>query len=382
VTSFRHAAPRVLHVTQPTVDGVAKVVAGLVGDQVARGWDVVLACPDSGWLADEATARGARVVTWEATRDPGRSVPRELAAFSRILRGTAPDLVHLHSSKAGLVGRLVLRGHLPTVFQGHGWSFHAVDGAFGKLVVAWEVFATRWTHLLVCESEDERTEGLREGLRGEWALAPNSVDVESFRPPSEAERLEARAAAGLCGPAVVCVGRLCRAKGQDVLLAAWPEVLRAEPDAELVLVGGLPGTEDALAGLGVLPPAVRLAGQQDDVRPWLWAADVVAAPSRWDTHSIAILEAMACARSVVATQVAGARESLKGCGAVVAVEEPRELAAAVVARLRDSALRESEGIAARARAVSQFDARVGVARIGDMYPCVARSFPGRRRARR
>lgn len=367
--------PTVLHVAQPTVDGVARVISALTEDQVSRGWNVILACPEDGWLAAEAAVHGARVVGWEAARDPGRSVPSELAAFSRILRQVTPDLVHLHSSKAGLVGRLVVRGRRPTIFQGHGWSFHAVDGAFKRLVVDWEAFATRWTHLLVCESEDEKLEGLRAGLRGRWAIAPNSVDTDRFRPPSEQERLMARAAAGVHGPAVVCIGRLCRAKGQDVLIAAWPAVLRAVPSAELVLVGGSPRSKDGFDGNGrELPSNVRLVGQQDDVRPWLRAADVVAAPSRWDTHSIAILEAMACGRSIVATAVAGARESLEGCGLVVAVEDPNALAAAIVARLEDPSLRDRDGRAARARVVSRFDARVGVRRVGDLYPEVARSF--------
>ena len=376
----RDARPMVLHVTQPTVDGVARVISGLVADQVSRGWDVVLVCPPDGWLAAEAASLGARVVFWEATRDPGPAVLTELLAFSRLVNGMGPDLVHLHSSKAGLVGRLVLRGRRPTVFQGHGWSFHAVDGAVRRLVIRWEVFATRWAHLLVCESDDERVEGTRAGLDGQWALAPNSVDVNRFRPPSEVERQKVRALAGIRGPTVVCVGRLCRAKGQDVLLQAWGTVLEAVPDAELVLVGGYPDSDTVPAALRSdrLLPRVRLVGQQNDVRPWLHAADVVAAPSRWDTHSIAILEAMACGRAVVATQVAGARESVGRTGAVVPVEDHRALAAAIIERLRDPTLRDREGLAARERAVRRFSALEGARRVGDLYPLAIRSFTAAR----
>jgi glycosyltransferase involved in cell wall biosynthesis len=375
-SSGRDPSPTVLHVSQPTVDGVARVVSDLVADQVSRGWDVVLACPSEGWLADEAACRGARVVSWRATRNPGLVVLPEMLAFSRLVRAVRPDLVHLHSSKAGLVGRLVLRGRRPTAFQGHGWSFHAVDGAVRRLVIRWETFATRWAHLLICESEEERMEGVREGLEGQWALAPNSVDIDRFHPPNEAERREARTLTGVSGSAVVCVGRLCRAKGQDVLLAAWDAVLAAVPDAELVLVGGYPDSDAVPAALQSegLPRQVRLVGQQRDVRPWLHAADVVAAPSRWDTHSIAILEAMACGRSVVATLVAGARESIGSTGAVVPAEDPRALAGAIIARLSDPALREREGLAARDRAASKFSSQVGPRRVGDLYPMAIGSF--------
>jgi glycosyltransferase involved in cell wall biosynthesis len=251
------------------------------------------------------------------------------------------------------------------------------------LVVRWEVFATRWAHQLICESEEERLEGVRVGMRGAWVVAPNSVDTDEFRPPSEEERRDARLSVGSSGPTAVCIGRLCRAKGQDVLLEAWSTVLRAVPGAELILVGGYPtsgGVPSAILA-DPLPPRVRLVGQQDDVRPWLRAADLVIAPSRWDTHSLAILEAMACGRSVVATDVAGARASLGEIGAVVSVEDPSALAEAVVARLMDSALREREGRAARLRVEALYSTRDRIHEIGDLYPRVTRAFAPRRRQR-
>ena len=359
----------VLHISQPTVDGVARVVTNLVEEQVGRGWRVVLACPNAGWLSTDAVKRGAQHLEWKAMRNPNLSVISEATALRQILTSVDPDLVHLHSSKAGLVGRLVLRGRAVTVFQGHGWSFHPVCGLMRKVVVRWEVFAARWTHLLICESEGEKEEGVRVGVQAQWAIAPNSVDIDHFRPPSDTERRASRARVGTKGPTAVCVGRLCPAKGQDALLDAWRSVLRAVPNAELFLVGGSPSSDSRLPGLlpARLPPHVRLVGQQDDVRPWLRAADVVVAPSRWDTHSIAILEAMACGRSLVATDVAGARESVSKAGAIVPVDDRMAMSRAIVTRLMDADLRECEGRAARARVESLFSARVCVHRIGDLY---------------
>ena len=165
-------------------------------------------------------------------------------------------------------------------------------------------------------------------------------------------------------PSVICVGRICRQKGQDVLVDAWSSVLRAVPEAELVLVGGsvTPSTLPAQ-----LPPRVRLVGQKDDVAPWLQAADVVVAPSRWDGHSVVVLEAMACGRSVVATKAAGAQESLGDSGATVAIGQPNELAEAIITRLQDSDLREHEGKAARRRVESLYGAQACARRIGDLY---------------
>ena len=65
--------PTVLHVTQPTDAGVAAYVAALSADQQARGWDVTVACPDGGQLADDLADRQVRRVTWPANRSPGAS---------------------------------------------------------------------------------------------------------------------------------------------------------------------------------------------------------------------------------------------------------------------------------------------------------------------
>src|SRR4051812_17465786 len=110
---------RVLHVSQPVDGGVAQVVADLVTDQVGRGWDVVVACPPSGWLPSVVCDAGARVVQWPAARSPGLSVVREAQVLTRTVQATAPSVVHLHSAKAGLGGRLAVRGRRPTVYQPH-----------------------------------------------------------------------------------------------------------------------------------------------------------------------------------------------------------------------------------------------------------------------
>src|SRR5437868_4606097 len=97
--------PRVLHVTQPTTGGVARFVLQLARAQLAAGWDVTVACPpDEKFVADLHNS-GIAYRQWNATRNPGRTTITESRALAGIGRRTQPDLVHLHSSKAGLAGR-------------------------------------------------------------------------------------------------------------------------------------------------------------------------------------------------------------------------------------------------------------------------------------
>ncbi|AXK34612.1 glycosyltransferase family 1 protein [Streptomyces armeniacus] len=383
----------VLHVAQPTTGGVARVVADLARAQCRDGVRALVACPSGGALSAAAAAAGAEVLPWAAVREPGPGLVREAAAVARTVRDVRPDLVHAHSAKAGLAVRLAVRGRTPTVFQPHAWSFEAAAGVRGGLALGWERYAARWADRVLCVSEAELRRARRSGVRARWALIRNGVDTELFRPAAPAERRRARArlraAYGLPerGPLAVCVGRLCHQKGQDVLLRAWPAVAARVPGARLALVGDGPargalrrladGQSAAAHGRGEVArvggqsAAGRLAGEQtaggrlaggsaggrplfagesDDTGLWYAAADLVVLPSRWEGMALAPLEAMACGRPVVLSDVDGAGESLppgQAATCLVRPDDPRALAASVARLLADAPLREELGGQAR-----------------------------------
>lgn len=356
----------VLHVSQPTDAGVPAVVAALVRDQIARGWTVVVASPDDGYLRNEVVAAGAGHVSWAATRSPGPRTATEVLSMQRAIASVGPDLVHLHSSKAGVAGRLALRGRLPTVFQPHGWSFWAAGRGSRVPARTWERWSARWTDALVCVSKDEHAAGLAAGISAPWVLVPNGVDLTRWTPAGEDAKVAARGQLGLGGePIVVCVGRLTRQKGQDVLLTAWPAVRERIDDARLILIGEGPD-RGALEGRAV--PGVELAGHRDDVADWIAAADLVVLPSRWEGMSLSLLEAMARARPVIATDVAGMREVLSmGGGEVVPAEDAGALARSIGTRLAERQILGAEGARARATIESRYDIRSSLERIAQLY---------------
>lgn len=369
--------PRVMHLTQPVDGGVARVVTDLVRAQLADGFDVTAVCPDSA-LTGHLRSLGAHVRHWRATRSPGASLVGEVRQLSGLLDEVRPDLLHAHSAKAGLAGRLAVRGRIPTVFQPHAWSFEAVDGPTAALALRWERWAARWAARVVCVSEAERATGVHAGITGRWTVVPNGIDPERFR-PAAADTVRA-GLAPLAGPRAqaplaVCVGRLCRQKGQDVLLRAWNAVLRQVPDARLVLVGDGPDRDRLRAAA---PGSVLFAGAVADAAPWYQAADLVVLPSRWEGMALAPLEAMACGRPVVVTDVDGARESLPRSFAapcVVPPEDPRALAGAVAALLLDPPLRTSLGDRGRRHVLSLHDVRHTARAVADVYRDLLGTWP-------
>ncbi|MER6538434.1 glycosyltransferase family 4 protein [Streptomyces sp900105755] len=351
--------PRVLHLAQPVEGGVARVVLDLTKAQLTAGLRVTVACP-GGELAQRARALGAEVRGWHADRSPGTGLPNEVRRLGRLLDEAPPALVHAHSAKAGLAGRLAVRGRVPTLFQPHAWSFEAVGGATAALALRWERWGARWAHRVVCVSEAERTTGMRAGIRARYTVVPNGIDTEHFTPAGPGER-----PAG--APLVVCVGRLCRQKGQDVLLRAWPEVLRRVPDARLALVGDGPD-RDALRRLA--PDSVEFVGPVADVRPWYRAADLVVLPSRWEGMALAPLEALACGRPALVTDVDGARESLPpghAAHCLVPPGRPGALAGAVATLLLDPQLRASLGGRGRRHVLSTHDVRRTAEAVAELY---------------
>jgi glycosyltransferase involved in cell wall biosynthesis len=346
----------VAHITQATEAGVARITLDLVSDQVRRGFSVAVACPASGPLAPAILEAGADHAEWRARRSPGLYSVAETRALAGILSSRGPDLVHLHSSKAGLAGRLAVRGRLATVFEPNGWSFLAVGGPVRAAALWWERHAARYADAIVCVSEGERRLGEELGVRGRFEVLPNAVDLTVHRQASDSDRHAARASLGVpASPLVVCVGRLSYQKGQDVLLDAWPRVRRRVTEARLALVGDGPD-RDALAMRA--DESVLLPGARSDVPAWLAAADVVALPSRWEGMALTMLEAMAAGRSVIASDVAGAQDALgRGAGAVVPPEDPSALADAIAERLLDPALTAAEGDIGRAVVEQRHDVR-------------------------
>jgi glycosyltransferase involved in cell wall biosynthesis len=359
-----HRRPiRVLHVSQPAEGGVAVYIAEIVADQRDRGWDVAVACPPGGDLADRCATVGVRWLAWDADRATGPRILIEARRLRRVVNEFSPDVVHLHSSKAGLVGRLVLwTRHKPTIFQPHAWSWLAATGPMAWLSLLWERVAARRVAALVCVGAGELWQGRRAGVHGPYRLVRNGVDRRRFTPAHATARRAARTRLRLPtdAPLAVCIGRLSRQKGQDTLVAAWREVIARCPRALLAIVGD---GEDLSRLRRQSEEGILFIPAVADTRDWLAASNVVVLPSRWEGLPLTALEAIATGRPVVGTDIPGLAEVIcPGSGALVPVDDTRALANELAGRLLAPGLADREGRAA-AHLAGAFDMTETVAEL-------------------
>lgn len=190
-------------------------------------------------------------------------------------------------------------------------------------------------------------------------LSPG-VDVDLFTPDADGASVRRRHGLGEA-PVVVCVSRLVARKGQDVLVAGWPQVLTRHPDARLLLVGGGPAEASlrrAVARLGVERSVVFTGPVPADELPaYYTAGDVFAMPCRTrrgglDVEGLGMvfLEAAACGRPVVVGASGGAPEAVQE-GVTGRVVDPRSadgVATTIADLLADPARGAAMGAAGRA----------------------------------
>lgn len=201
---------------------------------------------------------------------------------------------------------------------------------------------------------------------------PNGIDVTRFRPPLAIDQLPAWHPGK---PVVAIVGHLSEVKGYPVFLQAAAQIVAAGQDCAFVAVGSeLDGQgyrrvlDGMVASLGLTNRVTFLGFRPDAEAVFRWA-DIVVIPSLDEGLPLALLEAMACARPIVASAVGGIPEAIDhgNTGLLVPPRDPGALAQAVLSLLRDQLFATRLGERARLEAVSKFSVQRAVAAIEATY---------------
>ena len=309
-----------------------------------------------------------RGVVCETMAGLGREVAplRDLVALSglvRLMRAWRPAIVHTHTAKAGLLGRLAARAvRVPTVvhtFHGHvlrGYFSPAKEALFRRL----ERFLATRADALVAVSESVKRDLVELGVAPAPKIRVVPLGLELAPLAGELPRGGLRREAGIPAeaPLVGMVGRLVPIKDVPTFLRAARELRAQRPDVRFALVGD--GEErEALEGLCRslgLDGTVHFFGWRRDLAGVYGDLDVVVNASRNEGTPVSLIEALAAARPVVATAVGGTPDLVgrDQRGLLVPPGEPGALAQAMLDTLNGSDAARARALAGREHVMSRY----------------------------
>jgi glycosyltransferase involved in cell wall biosynthesis len=316
---------RVLHINEATTAGVGRHLYDLSCEMQKAGLDVTVACPraregasDDVSFVDRLVSAGLSVAIVPMRRRIHlRSDIRSLHALIKLIREGRFDVVHAHSSKAGVLGRLAawtgaLRGERPvTVYTPNAFAFSGARTAWARwLYRAIERCLGHYaTDALICVSPSELAQAQEYAIVASqrMVLIENAIDFSQYASGGDPAAAKARLGLDPASLAVGFVGRLARQKGVTCLVEAARLVLEAGVECQFLLVGEgeLEDVVREMVQRADLDGRVLLAGFQSEIAEVLGALDVFVLPSLYEGLSYSLMEAMAAGRPVVATRVAG-----------------------------------------------------------------------------
>ncbi|HEY3414240.1 MAG TPA: glycosyltransferase family 4 protein [Armatimonadota bacterium] len=307
-----------------TIGGVERHVVSLGEALMDRGHQVYLACPNRGWMWD--AVQGTRVKPFHLAMD-GLLDVTSVGRLGRLARMTHADIIHSHMT----------RGTFYAVKAGHRLGIPVIASCHATHTYKYYAGADR----VICVSDAARQNLLRHGVPdGLLRTVHNGIEIPACGTP-EGRVAALRAEWGVVpgGKVVGMLARLIPDKGIDILLQVAAKWKLERPNVTFVLAGS--GDDDTELKLRSfverhnLDGSVKFLGTVPNAYEVLGAYDVLAAPSRRESFSLTLLEAMAARTPVVASRVGGTPEMVTHgeTGILVEPDSPESLGAGLASAL-------------------------------------------------
>lgn len=358
---------------------VILLTAGLNGEGFRSTLIIGREGPREGNLLAYARARGVEPLVLESLRRDLRPLEDGRAFFQllRLFRRLRPQIVHTHASKAGALGRLAARlaGVPIIVHTFHGHTFHSYfHPLLSRLFRTLERGLARWTTRIIAISPTLKEELIRYRIAPaeKIVVIPLGLELDRFA-ESDRFRGELRRQLGLAEaiPLICSVGRLVPVKNHALLFQAFARVLQHRPDAHLLLVGDgeLRPQLEVASRHPPLRGHVSFLGWREDLERVYADADLVVNNSLNEGTPVAVIEAMAAARPVIATAVGGTPDLIRDgeTGWLVPSKDPEALAGRILYVLDHPEEAARVARAAQAFALARFQADQLIRRMRELY---------------
>jgi glycosyltransferase involved in cell wall biosynthesis len=299
--------------------------------------------------------------------------------LKRLIKAWKPDVVHTHSSKAGIIGRAAAwKLGVPCVIHTiHGLPFHPYEKAWRNAIyIASERWAAKRCHRIACVAQAMRDQALVKGIgqKDQFVTVFSGMEVETYISP-EKERDVVRSELGISPEDYVIgtVSRLAQHKGHDDVLDALGGELQDNPSMKLLWVGDgwrREKLEKRIREIGIEKQVV-LTGlvQPETIANYIAAMDVLVHPSYREGLPRTVVQAMLGGKPVVAHDVDGTREVCipEKTGYLIDVGDYKAMREAVLELQTNPEKRELLGSAGRSLCENQFAASKMVQSLDLLY---------------
>ena len=333
-------------------------------------FDVIICClMGRGSYADMAEKAGVDLVILSDRKQP---LPVAACNLLRFLRKMKPVIVHSHIIRwAPPIARLA---GVPVVIA----SSHCWVPSLPAWRITYERFCARFADRIVGVAEAVSKQQIEDFKIPEKKVVTvvNALEPEAFNcQKSSTKRLELGIPEGV--PVIVNVGRLSPQKAQHVFIDAAYEIIRTRPDCRFLILGEGPlrsSLESQIRQLGV-EENVKLLGFRDDAREIVSAMDVFCLSSDYEGTPITALEAMACGKAVVITDVGGCREVISDheTGLIVKPGDPGAISSAILEIIKDNELSGRIGQAGLEKVRTVYSAERNLSRLVALYSDILKS---------
>ena len=369
-----------LAITRLELGGAQRVVLHTARELDRRIFDVALCWGPGDLLDDEAAAiQDLECIPVPTLVRPVAPISDLRALFSlrSAVRSFQPQIVHTHSSKAGILGRLAARLEgVSTVHTVHGFGFTPLQSVPTHFFFrSAEKTMAQFTDHFVTVSETDRSRGIEMGLfpPDKATVIRAAIDIERFRAAIDGEAVRERLGVPVGVPMVTQIGNFKPQKAPLDFVRVAAAVHAEHPEVWFVMVGDGPlrGPAERLAcELGVADRMV-FSGWWNDVPGLLAATTISVLTSRHEGLPCSVVESLAAGVPVVATAVDGTVEVVRSenNGLLVPAGDIAALARSVDRLLTDPVLRERMAAAAR-EGLEEFDRDLMVRQQEDLYRCM------------
>ncbi len=342
---------RILYIiTKSTIGGAQTHIWQLASFVAGKGEQAAIMASPGGWLEGIAQKEGIKFyenpyllnsfnpLNWE----------KAIGRIKKVVKEFNPNLISAHSSIAGFLTRVAIRGKIPTIFTAHGWGFTPGTPLLRReLILAAEKYSAKFAEKIICVSNFDKKLALRRNICGEEKLKVihNGVEIQERGQEGGGESDQ-----------ITFVGRFDKQKDPVLLIKAYKGLDKElQENNKLVFVGEGEKEKEMrkiIKGENII---IKDKMDRDGVFEELKKSKIFVLSSNWEGLPRSILEAMSCGVPVIASNVGGVSELLsEGVGILVEKGNERELFSALNNLLKCEELRSKIGERGRKKAAKKF----------------------------